>query len=247
MNSYKLIIAYSGTQYHGWQEQKGVATVAGTLQNVFKKVFNHDIKLVAASRTDAGVHALGQVAIFRTELSLDPHNLMHAWNARLPADILIRSAIQYEPQDFHSQRNVKEKTYYYHFFTKRPLPMVAPYGLFYHKKLDVEKLKACLTLFVGTHDFRSFCSGDDHESTVSTINSIQYVYFKKYGVHRIVIKGPRFLRYMIRRIVGASLAVASSSQPVEHIHYILKQKNPLHSLPTAAAHGLLLRNITYQT
>ncbi|MFA6066614.1 MAG: tRNA pseudouridine(38-40) synthase TruA [Candidatus Babeliaceae bacterium] len=244
MSYYKLIIAYSGTAYHGWQQQKDAVSVAGMLQARFKKTFGHDITLVGASRTDAGVHAMGQVAVFKTEITIEPTIMMRAWNGCLPPDILIRS-LDFAPEIFHPQRNVLEKTYYYHIFTQRPLPWFAPYGLYYYRPLDNQKLHDALQVFAGTHDFRSFCTGDDMECTIRTVNSLTFSYMKRYSMYRIIVKGPGFLRYMIRRMVGAAINVASTDIPVEKVTEVLEQKHPLHTLPTAPAHGLMLRKIIY--
>ena len=246
LKSYKLIIAYDGTAYHGWQVQPDDLTVAGMLQARFQKVFGHDVRLIGASRTDAGVHALGQVATLTTPLSIDPQKLCSAWNGRLPADISIRSA-EAVPPTFHPQRNVATKIYWYHFFTERPLPGFARYGSFYRFPINYEKLSAGLQLFVGTHDFRSFCTGDEQESTVRTVVAIRIIPLPQYRAYRIEVVGPGFLRYMIRRMVGAALFVASHpTMPVTEIATVLAACNPLHTLPSAPAQGLVLRKIIYR-
>lgn len=247
MKPYKIVIAYDGTAYHGWQEQKDVPTVAGLLQARFKKLFNQDIKLVGASRTDAGVHALGQVARFYSDRMVSPATMQRVWNASLPADIHIRS-LEYATENFHSQHNVIEKTYYYHFFVRPALPFIARYGLYYRHALDFEKLKACLALFVGTYNFKLFSAGDIREDTIRTINAINLDYVPKYQAYRIIIKGPSFLRYMIRRIVGTSLEIASSTKrDILEISDALQAQQLQAQLTTAPAHGLLLRKIIYHT
>lgn len=246
MQRYKLLIAYDGTDYHGWQVQPDEVTVAGVLQNRFKKVFGHEIHLTGASRTDAGVHALGQVATLNTDIVIEPQKLCSAWNGRLPADIRIRSAYVV-PDTFHPQRNVATKIYWYHVFTERPLPGFARYGYWYRFPIDMHKLQAGLQLFVGTHDFRSFCTGDEQESTVRSVAAIRVVFSPHYRAYRIEVEGPGFLRYMIRRMVGAALYVAAHpTMPITEIASILAARNPLHTLPSAPAHGLVLRKIIYQ-
>ncbi len=242
-----MIVAYDGTDYSGWQIQKHAKSVAGILQKTFKSVFDHDIKIIGASRTDAGVHALGQVVMFSSDVTIDLDNLKRAWSGALPADILIRS-IEYASDNFHPQRNVKQKTYYYHFFQERPLPMAARYGYYYRFPIDLEKLQQALNVFIGTHDFRSFCTGDDREDTVRTIDSAVVYKLSRYNVYRIEIKGPGFLRYMIRRIVGACLDVAFKKEvPVSILSHALAEKNPAQTLPNAPAHGLLLYKINYKS
>lgn len=244
MHVYKIIIAYDGTAYHGWQVQPQDITIAGMLENRFKDVFKIPIKLIGASRTDAGVHALGQVASFSLDPQIEAESLTWAWNNALPRDILIRS-LEEVSSDFHPQRSVAEKTYHYYFFDKRPLPFLSRYG-YYQGTFDRTQLIEGLQVFVGTHDFRSFCTGYEQESTIRTINCIELQYFKRYGVYRISVKGPGFLRYMIRRIVGACLDVASSPyKSINDLQIALDAKNPQQNLFVAPAHGLVLHSIHY--
>ncbi len=246
VQKYRVIIAYDGTNYHGWQVQPDIPTIAGVMQEQFRSVFSDAITLVGASRTDAGVHALGQVAHFSTGLDISPQAMLRAWNAHLPADIHIRSLGLVLPS-FHAQRNVVQKVYYYHVFTQRPLPFCARYGLYYRFPLDIEKLDACLGLVIGTHDFRSFTTGYEHESTIRSITSITCIPYRQLRAYRIRIEGPSFLRYMIRRIVGAALHIASSQElDVKHFAHALEEKNPEQQLPTAPAHGLLLRKMWHK-
>lgn len=240
---YKLTIAYDGTAYNGWQIQPDKITVAGTIQSTFKLVFDRDIKLMGASRTDAGVHALGQIAVFKTDLAITPSKLLQGLHGKLPADIMIRSL---EPvSDFNPRHCVRQKTYYYHFFTAQPLPFVARYGWFYRYPIDFEKLKQALQVFVGTHDFRSFCSGQK-DDTIRRIDSIDIEYLGRFKTHRIVVKGPGFLHHMIRRIVGAALEVAASPHlEVNYLEQVLAVKSPLQTLPNAPAQGLMLYKIYY--
>jgi tRNA pseudouridine38-40 synthase len=244
MTRYKLILAYDGTAYSGWQQQPDNSAVSNMLEKRFKEVFHFPISAIGASRTDAGVHALGQVVIFDSDVIIDPCALSHAWNNRLPNDLLIRS-IQFANYSFHPQANVKQKEYWYHFFPNRPLPYASRYGFWMRHEVAIEKLNDALQIFVGTHDFRSFCSGE-HANTIRTIDHISVSYIKKFGVYRVRVRGPKFLRYMIRRIVGAALEV--SSRPglsIKYIEDILYAKNPEHTLPSAPAHGLMLAHIKY--
>lgn len=242
---YKIIVAYDGTDYYGWQLQENKITVARVLQDTFKAVFNTDIHLAAASRTDAGVHALGQTAAFTTDLNITAAHMRNAWQNKLPAAILIRQ-LQEVPLDFNPRHAVKQKTYYYHFFQERPLPFCARYGWYYRYPVSIEYLKQALEIFVGTHDFRSFCTGNDYENTVRTIDAVAVEYIARFKAYRIVIKGPGFLRYMIRRIVGACLEVASRDRlDLDNLKTILAEKNPEQSLFTAPAHGLVLAKIVY--
>ncbi len=244
-NRYKLIVSYDGTDYAGWQSQGTGNTVAEVLLKAFNDVFKAPMSLRGVSRTDAGVHALGQVVLVKTPVNLDPEKLAFAWNNRLPGSVVILSAQKVAP-DFRLQANVLEKTYQYHFFVKLPTPFVARYGWYIQKPLDLEKLHSALQLFVGTHDFRSYCTGDDWPDTVRTINSISLDYLAQEQKYRITIKGPRFLRYMIRRIVGACMQIASNPyQDIGILSKVMLQKNPEQNLLNAPAKGLTLFKVAY--
>lgn len=247
MNKFKLIISYDGTDYYGWQTQKELPSIASTLKKTFKNIFGSDITLKGASRTDAGVHALGQVAMFKTELDVTAEKLLYAWNNALPQDIVIRS-VEQVAEDFNVYEHIDHKIYYYHFFTERPLPFFARYGLYYYYPIDFKKLEMALEQFVGTHDFRSYCSIEDtREDTVRTIDRIYLEYYKKYGAYRIVVIGHSFLRHMIRRIVGACLEVASKpAVPISLLQEVLEKKDPRQPFPNARAKGLMLYKINYK-
>lgn len=246
MNYYKFTVAYDGTDYFGWQIQPDRPTIVQALQNTFKKVFLCNATIVGASRTDAGVHAAGQVAVCRTELELDAEQLMWAWNNQLQKDIMIRACDRVN-EDFHPQRNVLQKTYRYYFCCDRPLPMTSRYRWYVRKEPDYQKLENCLKIFVGTYDFRSFCTGDDMgDDTIRTIDAINLDFIELDNAYCIEVQGPSFLRYMIRRIVGASMTVAAKRHlHVDYLHEVLMACNPLQRLPTAPAQGLVLQSIIY--
>jgi len=246
LNKYILEVAYDGFAYQGWQIQKHThETVAGVMIAAFKEAFFTEVHLLGASRTDAGVHALGQVVLVETSLLIDPTTLKEAWNSRLPYDIVIRRAAV-APHNFHPLAGVTQKTYFYHFFRNEPLPFISRYGWWCKRPLDLEVFKECLSIFKGTHDFRSFCTGHEQTSTIRTIDNIEVVYLKQMRTFRIIIQAKGFLRYMIRRIVGASFQIVLTQKPPQHLRHILEQKNPRQQLGIAAPHGLLLRRIHYE-
>lgn len=247
MKTYKLVIAYDGSDYFGWQGQVDRPSVVQTLENAFKLVFKKEITVLGASRTDAGVHAVGQVARVKTDLEIATSTLQWAWNNALRNGIVIRS-LECVEDSFNPFCDVVQKTYYYHFFLERPLPFMQRYGYYFPFKTDTELLKKALECFVGTHDFVAFRSSEDQrKDTIRKIDSISLEYIKRYNVYRIIVKGQKFLRHMIRRIVGASLTVASRSGfSIENIKSVMKSGNPAHTLANAPAHGLLLYKIRYK-
>ncbi len=245
MTYYKIVVAYDGTNYHGWQFQPNATTVSQVLADAFSAVFFKKVSILGASRTDTGVHAYGQVAIVQSPIHIDAVILRRAWSKALPSDIVIKSVEKLNSL-IHPHDGVIQKTYIYHFFTERPMPFVQRYGWFIHRPIDLDVLRSALNVFVGTHDFRSFCSGDDLQDTVKTIDSVDVFYVADWNAYRIEIKGKSFLRYMVRRIVGACLEIASRKHlSLNHLISVFKQTNPCHTLPNAPAKGLILERIEY--
>lgn len=248
MQKYQIIVSYDGTDYNGWQFQQRLPSITHTLQQTFYHIFNSPIKITGASRTDAGVHAHGQVAMFQTDLIAQPEQMLRAWNNRLSPDIVIRS-LTAVANDFHPFYNVARKTYHYHFFVEQPSPFIQRFGAYYQRKIDIHLLQKVLALFVGTHDFNAFCSADSESpSKVRTIDSIAVEYMPEWRAYRIIFTGSSFLHHMIRRIVGAAIKVATSdTMTVNYIQEILHSKNPNNPLPTAPAKGLMLYEVVYQS
>jgi tRNA pseudouridine38-40 synthase len=247
MKTFKITLAYDGTNYYGWQEQPGLPTVEGLFKKRLSKLFKQEVHFTGASRTDVGVHALGQVARCQFPLDLTAERFKILVNRVLPPDIMVRS-VEEVSDEFHPRVKVEEKTYYYHFFVQPPVPFFSPYGLFV-KNLDLDLLHRSLQTFKGIHDFRSFCTGDQGRTTVRTINSLEIHFYKRFGLYQIRIKGPSFLRHMIRRIVGACFQVssihASPEESLSRLVNTLQGRDPRHNLMVAPAKGLMLHSIKY--
>jgi tRNA pseudouridine38-40 synthase len=173
---------------------------------------------------------------------------MHAWNNNLPNSILIRSLESVDP-GFHIFANVVSKTYYYHLFLERPLPCVARYGWFWKfiDTVDWEKFSEAMKLFVGKHDFRSFCKNEKDEETVRTISSIEIKRFLRYKMVRIEITAKGFLRYQIRRMIGAALDVARKKEfDIAFLRKQLEVPSDQQEFVRAESSGLCLRKIVYK-
>ncbi len=244
---YKLIVSYDGTDYLGWQEQSEGPTVAGLLKKTFLHVFKQDkVYFVGASRTDAGVHAQGQVVRIGTLLPLEPEKLRLIMNNALPHSIFIEKAC-FVNGSFHPQHNVDYKIYTYRVFTTRPHYKEQRYGYFYWHFIDREKLYEVLQVFVGTYDFKAFSKKNGDLDTIRTVLSIEVLDDLDQNGFIIKVKGVSFLQYMIRRIVGASLAIASDNKrSKEEIEAILKYGSLPQNLPKAPAKGLCLEKIIYK-
>lgn len=245
MSRYRLTVSYDGSAYAGWQVQPNAQTIAGTLEHSFRTVFNRDITIIGASRTDAGVHALGQVALIKTELNLEPVQLQRAWQHTLPIDIVIRSCTRVD-ESFHPQAAVAQKTYWYAISTARPLPMIGRFVYRYKRPIDVPVFRACLQQFVGTYDFKNFCVAHEYDNTVRTIDAIDLLYLKRFGIYLVSIKGQSFLHFMIRRMIGTALVCqARGMQSASDIKAMLTNGAYQAPIFKAPAHGLLLRSICY--
>ncbi len=133
MKKYQIVVAYDGTDYHGWQLQSTLPSITYKLQHSFFHIFGSPIKITGASRTDAGVHADGQVAMFNNDLVIEPEKMLHAWNNRLSSDIVIRALTVADPH-FHPFYNVERKIYHYHIFVEQPSPFLQRFGAYYQKK-----------------------------------------------------------------------------------------------------------------
>jgi len=245
----RMVVAYDGTDFLGWQTQPRGKTIARTLEETFSAVFKQRISLLGASRTDAGVHALGQVVLGRTDFCIDPERMRFAWNSSLPRDIIIRS-LEFVDERFHPFHDVEAKTYYYHFFLRPPLPHVARYGwhFYYMNAVRFDLLERCLKLYEGTHDFSSFCTleTDNPQEAVRTIFSVRLSKINKWGMGRIAVVGKSFVRFQIRRMVGAAFDVARRPGWTEQtIVQMLAKPDPQQELFRAEASGLCLRKIVY--
>lgn len=246
MQNYKLTVAYDGTDYCGWQWQPQGTSIDRMLRETFLSVFHQEeLFLVGASRTDSGVHAAGQVVRLGTHVSICPEKMKAVLNKALPGSIVIMS-VESIDETFHPQHNVKQKIYEYTFFTQQPDPTLQRFGWHYPFKLDYTKLGRCLSVFVGTHDFAAFCKEEQKKDTVRTIESISFKKCEKTGGYKIIVVGSSFLRYMIRRIVGAALSAAAKKTITEYdIKQSLAEKKLTKVLPTAHSKGLSLRSIEY--
>ncbi len=245
---YKITIAYKGTDLVGWQRQPHGRSVEQIVRNSFYQAFfQHPIKLYAASRTDAGVHALGQVIYVHMHIDIPSEKLVWIWNNTLPFFITIRSA-QKVDTFFNPHKNVLDKTYWYHISLSRPLPFVAPYVWHVKEPLSIKKLDLVLQQFLGTHDFKPFSSAQDsRESTIRTIQSISLSYIRRYNVYRVTVVGEKFLRHMIRRMVGACVSVAThESLSASYIQDIFSKQKPCPLLMNAPSQGLMLYKIRYK-
>ena len=244
MKRVMLVVAYDGTNYCGWQIQANGITVQEELNRCLSKLLKEPIQTVGASRTDAGVHALGNVAVFDTSARMPAEKISYALNTYLPEDIRIQYSAEVAA-DFHPRYCESEKTYEYRILNRRfPLPTQRLYTYFYHYKLDVEKMREGASFLVGRHDFASFCGANAQvKSTVREVTGIDIE--KKNDVITIRVRGRGFLYNMVRIIAGTLIGIGNEQYPPKKMGEILRACDRQQAGPTAPACGLTLKEIKF--
>lgn len=240
----KLIVAYDGTNYCGWQIQDNGITIEEVLNRELSRLLQEDIKIIGASRTDSGVHALGNVAVFDTETRIPAEKISFALNQRLPDDIRITNSCQV-PDDFHPRFCDTIKTYEYKIWNDRfPNPLVRLYSKFVYFNIDIERMERAAAYLVGEHDFKSFCSPRTQvENTVRTVTEISFS--KEGNMITMRIRGTGFLYNMVRIIMGTLLKCGMGMYEPEHVKEILEACDRAKAGPKAEACGLTLVGIEY--
>jgi tRNA pseudouridine38-40 synthase len=240
----KLTIAYDGTEYHGWQIQPGMRTIQGVLAEAIEGLLGRKVRVCGASRTDAGVSALGQVGLIQIDSPIPTENLAKAITDRLPPDMAVAEAVEV-PLGFDVIGAVKSKLYRYTIYTGPVRPVLQIRHCWHIPvKLDIVPMAAAAKLLVGTKDFKSFAAGD--EKRVDTVRTIfrcdvtdedDWVYTD--------VEGDSFLYNMVRNIVGTLVEVGVGRWKPERINEILEAKDRTAAGPLAPAAGLCLMRIEY--
>lgn len=245
MKRVKLVVAYDGTNYHGWQVQDNGITIEEVLNRTISELVQEDIKVIGASRTDAGVHACGNVAVFDTESRIPGDKFSFALNQRLPEDIRIQESCEVDA-DFHPRYADTVKTYEYNILNRRfELPSKRLYAAFCYYPMDIERMNQAAAYLVGEHDFKSFCSaGAQVQTTVRTIYAVNVT--KEDDMVHIRITGNGFLYNMVRIIAGTLMQVGTGLMEPERVKEILKARDRSKAGPTAVAKGLTLVEIRYE-
>lgn len=245
MKRVKLVVAYDGTNYHGWQVQDNGITIEEVLNRTISELVQEDIKVIGASRTDAGVHACGNVAVFDTESRIPGDKFSFALNQRLPEDIRIQESCVVDA-DFHPRYADTVKTYEYNILNRRfELPSKRLYAAFCYYPMDIERMNQAAAYLVGEHDFKSFCSaGAQVQTTVRTIYAVNVT--KEDDMVHIRITGNGFLYNMVRIIAGTLMQVGTGLMEPERVKEILEARDRSKAGPTAVAKGLTLVEIRYE-
>mgnify|MGYP001130116809 FL=1 len=244
MRNIKLTLEYDGTNYLGWQKQKIGATIQETLEEAIRLLTNEESEVIGSSRTDAGVHARGFVANFKTNSKIPSEKFREAINYRLPNDIVILKSEEVE-EDFHSRYSAKGKTYSYSILN-RDVNSAIGKDYVYHvkRKLDVEDMKEACKYFIGTKDFMAFkSSGSSVKTTVRTISDL-YIDIKD-DIIKIYVTGDGFLYNMVRIIVGTLIDAGLGKIKPTAVKEILEAKDRKVASETAPAKGLYLFKVQY--
>lgn len=254
-----LRVAYDGTNYHGWQVQPNAKTIEGELNRVLTQLTGEKIQVTGASRTDAGVHALGNVAVFDTASKIPAEKFSYALNQRLPEDIVIQSSLQVA-DDFHPRHCDCCKTYEYDILNRTfPLPAYRNTAYFLYGDLDLDAMRRACQAFPGEHDFASFCAaGAQVQTTVRTIYSLEVLeqplavtgrgVSSQRSPERLLtirVRGNGFLYNMVRIIAGTLVEVGRGHIRPEEVERIIAACDRAKAGPTAPARGLRLVEIKY--
>lgn len=244
MKNIKLIIEYEGSNYSGWQRQDNVKTIQDEIEKAIEKTIKEKISLIGSGRTDKKVHALGQVANFKTKSKMPGIRYKHALKEYLPEDISIVDSKEVS-LDFHSRFDARKKAYKYIIYNgKLPRALYRRFSAFCHYDLDIEAMKEASKYFIGSHDFGSFKSTKSIVHTnIRTVYNIEIE--KTKDIIEIIIEGKSFLHNMVRIIVGTLLYVGRGKILKEEIPDIMAASNREKAGPTAPPQGLYLKEVFY--
>ena len=242
--TYKLTCEYDGTSYHGWQKQPHHTTLQETIETALATITREHPAVTGASRTDAGVHAKGQVAHFQLVRSMEPRPLLLGMNALLPQDIAIKSIDQVDAS-FHARYQAKQKTYCYSIYRGATRSAYERHTAWYIRTpLHLTKMRKAAKSLIGKHDFTSLAATEKEEKNY--IVEMKDIRITQRGERLLItLVASRFLRYMVRNIVGLLVEVGHGRRPVSDIAAVLDAKDRRQAGPTAPPHGLCLMNIEY--
>ena len=245
MRNIKMILEYDGTAYHGWQRQINGLSIQQLLEEKIGIITREKIKIVGSGRTDAGVHALNQVANFRTESAIGEKNLLDGINSLLPRDVVVKSLVEVD-MAFHARRDAVSKVYCYRVFNSPVRPaMQRNYCWAVFPPLDIGRMSEAATNLLGRHDFTSFSTvHTDVKDFVRTIRDIS-IDADGSGMIRFLVEADGFLRYMVRTIVGTLVEVGKGKREAESMPALLQARDRNLAGMTAPPQGLFLQEVKY--
>ena len=245
MRTLRMILEYDGTAYHGWQRQANGLTIQQVLEEKIAVIAGETVKVIGSGRTDAGVHALGQVAHFKTIATIPDVHFLKGINSLLPRDIAVRAMQEVDPS-FHARYDAKSKVYLYQIVNGSIRPvLLRRYAWFVPGPLNLESIREAAVYFMGTHDFSSFCSAHcDAPDHIRTITDIR-IETGSNGLIKIAMEADGFLRHMVRGIVGTLVDIGRGKRFVSDMQEILHAKDRRQGGMTAPPYGLFLKEVKY--
>lgn len=245
MKRIQLTVAYDGTDFCGWQVQNNGRTVEGVLNEVLSEFLQEEIRVIGASRTDSGVHGMGNIAVFDTKSSIPGDKFIYILNQKLPEDVSVRDSREV-PDDFHPRHTNSRKTYEYRILNANsPVPVRRKYTWMIPKKLDLEAMRKAAAYVQGEHDFASFCAaGSQAQTTVRTVYSCEVCAEGEEVVIRIT--GAGFLYNMVRILAGTLAEIGKGFYPPEQMEEIIKACDRTKAGATAPPQGLTLVGIEFE-
>lgn len=246
IRNFKITLAYDGTRYSGWQKQGNTGnTIQGKLEKVLSAMFGTAVEVQGSGRTDAGVHAAAQTANFKMDTKASPTEICRYLRAYLPQDIGVLSVEEVDAR-FHARLSAKRKTYRYRIWNSDvPNVFERKYLYLCPEKLDTAAMEACVPYFLGTHDFRAFCSNPDLKK--SSVRTIYEMRLERLGPElRLTVTGSGFLYNMVRLIAGTLLEVGRGHLRPEEIPEILESQDRRRAGPMAPACGLCMMEVEYE-
>ena len=240
--NYKLTLEYDGSKFYGWQVQPGMRTVQGEFERALQVLFREPIRVNVAGRTDAGVHALGQVVNFRLTVELPLSEIPRSLNGILSHDVVVKK-VELAPLDFHARRDAKSRQYFY-MLSKMPVAVGRHYAFFCKFPLDVAAMREASQYLLGEHDFRAFCdAGTEDPHYLSRVELIEWEETEERI--KLIIRANRFLRSMVRIIVGTMIDVGRGKLAPSQVKEILDSRRRTEASFTAPPHGLFLERVFY--
>lgn len=245
MQNLRLLIEYDGTNYHGWQFQPNLPTIQGTIQDAIKRITGVYLPLIGAGRTDAGVHAFGQVASFKNRSRLDPEIWRRALNSLIPVDIVVLDT-GVVSDDFHARHSAKGKVYEYHIIDGGHVSALKrDYTFQLHDRLNLGIMRDASSYLLGRHDFSAFSSSRYEDERKNLCNLIHIDIKKSHGEIIITLEADRFLHHMVRRITGALVEVGRGKIKPSVVAEILDSKDPKNAMINLPPQGLFLKKVLY--
>ncbi|MEQ8202710.1 MAG: tRNA pseudouridine(38-40) synthase TruA [Smithellaceae bacterium] len=245
MRNFKMVIEYDGTAYCGWQRQKNGVSIQQVLEEKIRLITREEVTVIGSGRTDAGVHALNQVASFRSSTSLPEEILCRGINGLLPPDIVVKK-LEEVPVEFHPQYSARGKTYVYKICNRRLRPALGrKYCWFIQHPLDLTAMKQAAGYLIGRYDFSCFCAtGSSVKDRTRTVKSVSIIKGDD-GLLEITIEAQGFLRYMVRNIVGTLVEIGRGKRKPSEMKEIIDSRDRNIAGITAPACGLYLKEVKY--